>query len=606
MRERGRRRRGARADQHLVEDAPVRLRHGQPEQPGHGRRDIDIARRAREHQPFAEARPARDQRVVDVGDAKAAVHPALTAGALELDAGLALDRHRLVAGEGDDDVGLAVVAPGGVLQIGVGHREGAGDRAVAAVDEDRAIFLAPLQDADKLLDQRRVVARNVEIVGAAVRGDHHRVGGQRSRRGHLEARDRRGQRRADRLVFGVDRAAQRAGHVAADRHRRLPAGVEPVHRAGRAAVAVIGLDAAIGKQVGGADVAGERIAARARRAEHRRAGAAGRAVDGRAVRGGRRRSDRAQRVQRQRPRHGRVRVVGYDDDVGRPVEFLRLERRHQLAEPRVLRPQPRARIGRPRAIAMLDIVRGAEPDQRQHRVLLGQDIAGEDRHHILVRRILRRALGRVGRIPRRDRQLAVRIVGCGVEGDVPGARGRVTVARRQRHVGIVLGGVGGHRDVRRLEFGDEAARLYRVLVDEQPALAEVLDERRARLADRRGRHTRRLRGREQAFHQQQLVAVIVVERVEDRVILGEHRIDIVRRRAARAVADGDRVASALRRRPEGVAVESGRARERSGRERRSVHHGEGRIGRMIVGEVHPRSLHRVEVGSVSRRYVVGA
>ncbi|WP_371882882.1 hypothetical protein [Caballeronia sp. S22] len=93
------------------------------------------------HRRRLEQRPVRDARVMDVG-AETAVHAALTGDALELDAWQALHARLIVPREARDHLGLAVVLTRGVLQIDYRHRQRTVQTPVAAIDEDRAEFLA--------------------------------------------------------------------------------------------------------------------------------------------------------------------------------------------------------------------------------------------------------------------------------------------------------------------------------------------------------------------------------------------------------------------------------------------------------------------------------
>lgn len=154
--------------------------------------------------------------------------------------------------------------------------------------------------------------------------------------------------------------------------------------------------------------------------------------------------------------------------------------------------------------------------------------------------------------------------------------------------------------------GHEAARLHGVFVEEVTALIQILDVCRAGLADGGRHHAGGLRGGEQAFHEQQLAAVVVIERGQDLIVFGEHRIDVILTPARSRLADGNGVRRALRRCPERVAVEAARLRERARRERRAVHHREGRIRRVIVGEVDAGLTERVEVRRIGLSDRVGA
>src|SRR5205085_337483 len=71
------------------------------------------------------------------------------------------------------------------------------------------------------------------------------------------------------------------------------------------------------------------------------------------------------------------------------------------------------------------------------------------------------------------------------------------------------------------------------------------------------------------------------EIVEDGVVLGEDRLPEVDLLAGRILS----LRLGL---PDDVAEVAGRSRERSGGEARRIHHGEGRVGGMVVGEIHSR------------------
>ena len=284
------------------------------------------------------------------------MHATLAAGAFELDPVLALDRGGFVPVEGYHDIGLAVVLAGAAFEVGVLHREGARDRAIAAIDEHRAVFLAALEEGHQCLDRGGIVAGHVQVVQAAVRRDDDRVGGQRPRRGDLEAGDRGCQQRAHRLILCAGSAAPRARGIRLDRYGGCPDRGGAIHRADGATVAVIRFEAAIRQQFGGAHIARERKAAGIGHAGHRARSPTGRAVDERTA-GRRARNDPAQRIKAERARHARVAMVRYHHHVGGRIEALRLQRRHQFAQPRILRAQPRARIGgaRPVSVALLGL-----------------------------------------------------------------------------------------------------------------------------------------------------------------------------------------------------------------------------------------------------------
>ena len=300
-------------------------------------------------------------------------------------------------------------------------------------------------------------------------------------------------------------------------------------------------------------------------------------------------------------------MVGYDDDVGRAVHAVEAECRDQFAQTCILRPQAGHSVGAARAVAVLDVVRGAEPDQGQHRLLVGQDVLGEHRHHVLVGCILGRTLGGIGGVARRDGNRTVGVVGRRIESDVAGAIGRVAVIAGQRDcVGarVAFDGVGRNGIAVVLQFGDQAARHHGVLVQEVAAPSQILNVGRAGLADGGGHHAGALRGGEQRLHQQQLAAVVVVERGQDLVVLGEHRILVILAAAAGAVADRNGVGTALRRGPEGVAVEAAGLGKGPGGKGRPVHHGESRVGRVVVAEVGPGLTQCVQVGRVGGSYRV--
>jgi hypothetical protein len=186
-----------------------------------------------------------------------------------------------------------------------------------------------------------------------------------------------------------------------------------------------------------------------------------------------------------------VRVVGDDDDVGRALEAVDLQRSLQFAEARILRGKGAPVVVRAGAVGVLGVVGRAEPDQGQVRELLRQDVLREQAHHVLVRRVLRRALGAVGRVAglypvgkcegERSRASGGIAIACGK----PDRAGRVGKGRVLRE-----GESGG------LQFRSKRLRQHRVLVDEQAAAVQVLDVGSARLAKRQRLEARVLRGLE--------------------------------------------------------------------------------------------------------------
>ncbi len=224
----------------------------------------------------------------------------------------------------------------------------------------------------------------------------------------------------------------------------------------------------------------------------------------------------------------------------------------------------------------------ADPEHAQPRRFLRQDVIDVDVGHVLKAGRVR-AAGTVGRI---ERHAVLQALGRLELDGIAVVRGQRELVRR-----IGFGRGGRQRNAGRLQLLGKAQRQRGLFIEQQATPLVVLEERGSRLADGRGDHAGLLGRFEQGVDQEQVAFEEAGQVVEDGIILGEYRLLEIH-------LDVGGIGALRAGLPHRVAVIAGRAGEAAGGEACGIHHGEGRIGRVIVGELDTGFAKRMEVGRI--------